>query len=251
MVGIYAGTDRLFMSSAHRPDPSHGTAGAGSLGRLTTNTALPALQHKAPVLGQGLEVKQDIVGHCGTGGPTVRAKPQGIWGDTLTTNSQQWPFPDTLPSYPPHKSMPGKTHVPTVSLFSPKWQRSLPVSSSLPVTQPSTQSGSSWGISQGHIPRPQKGAWQVAHILSSPTYILCQWIGIDPDVHGRRSQRDDLLTHKGGGHSSWAGGSWWPRWQLALCVLVPPQAQLSSEGQPLAEVFYQRTTTFLNYYLLT
>lgn len=93
MVGIYAGTERFFMSSAHGPDPSHGTAGAGSLGRLTTNTALPALQHKAPVLGQGLEVKQDIVGQGDwPWKPSPKAFGESLWPPIASNGPSQTLF---------------------------------------------------------------------------------------------------------------------------------------------------------------
>lgn len=145
-------------------------------------TVLPAMQHKAPVLGQRLKVKQDTVGQRGTDCERQAPRRLGLAYVTLTTNTRQWPFPATLLSYSPCKSMPGTTHVPTMSLSSLKWQMSLPASPSLPVIQPATQSGSSWGIPQGRMPRPQKGAWQAAHIFSSPTYILRQWVGIDLDI---------------------------------------------------------------------
>lgn len=128
-------------------------------------------------------------------------------------------------AFPSHSSllMPATTHVPTMSPSVPKLQNCLPASSSLPVIQPASQTGFTWRISQGHIPRPQKGAWHVASILCSPVCILCQWVDINPDIYGRRSQKDGLLTHKGDGHYGWPRGPR-PRWQLALCVPAPPQA---------------------------
>lgn len=159
-------------------------------------------------------MKQDIVGQRGADCESQVPRHLGV---ILTTDSQQWPFPATLPS----SCLP--QHVPTMSPSVPKLQNCLPASSSLPVIQPASQTGFTWRISQGHIPRPQKGAWHVASILCSPVCILCQWVDINPDIYGRRSQKDGLLTHKGDGHYGWPRGPR-PRWQLALYVPAPPQA---------------------------
>lgn len=108
----------------------------------------------------------------GRGVLTVKAKPWGIWGVILTPDTQQWHFPANLPSYTPHKSMPGTTHVPTMSLSSPKLQSSLPAPSSLPDIQPATQSESTRGISQDTSPGSRKvlGRW---HTSSAFQHTLC------------------------------------------------------------------------------